>query len=554
MIEAGQSIGNYRILSKIGTGGMGAVYLAEHPLIGKKVALKVIHRELAGNQDVVSRFFQEARAANAIGNEHIVEIHDFGVTGEGDHFYIMELIEGRTLASVLSREGAIVPIRVLHIGAQIASALGAAHAAGVLHRDLKPDNIMLLSRLGDPDFVKVLDFGLAKVFQGGGASIGGTGGPGRPVVTQAGVLLGTPQYMAPEACEGKGVLDHRADVYALGILLFEMATGRRPFDGDSMAEVLMKQVRSLPPAPRAFDAAIPPAVEQVILRCLAKLPELRFQTMAELHEALVDPDAYLRASPPISPARSVGPGELGVNAAALRMHVEAQERARGPGPGLAAPTGRNPLPGLAQPAAPLNQTMRIDTPAGHVSRPRRRVWPIVLVLGLLLGIGGGAFAVAWSGKDDQDDAGAGAAMPPQLGTGAAGRDPALALGVTGSMDDAAGGAAGVVPADASAPVAAVAATTVDAATTVTITLTTVPPGATVRAEGQTFGITPLTLRHQVGAVTLELRLSGYRTKTVTLEVAADRDVAVTLAKARAAGARPAGVGPGSNDTGLMRPE
>ena len=555
VIEAGQSIGNYRILSKIGTGGMGAVYLAEHPLIGKKVALKVIHRELAGNQDVVSRFFQEARAANAIGNEHIVEIHDFGVTGEGDHFYIMELVEGRTLASVLSREGAITAMRVLHIGAQIASALGAAHAAGVLHRDLKPDNIMLLARLGDPDFVKVLDFGLAKVFQGGGASIGGTGGPGRPPVTQAGVLLGTPQYMAPESCEGKGVLDHRADVYALGILLFEMATGRRPFDGDSMGEVLMKQVRSLPPAPRGFNAAIPPAVEQVILRCLAKLPERRFQTMAELHEALVDPDAYLRASPPISPARSVGPGELGVDAAGLRMHVEALARAKGPepGPGRGASTGRNPLPGLAQPAAPLNQTMRIDTPAGHVSRPRRRVWPVVLVVGLLLGIGGGAFAVAWF---DRDDAAPVAAMAPRAEASAVGHDAALALVATESMEDAAGGDAGGEPIDAPALAVAVAVATVptvDAGTTATIALTTVPPGATVRAKGQTLGITPLTLRHQVGAVTLELRMSGYRTKTMTLEVTADRDVAVTLVKARAGGARPVGVGPGSNDTGLMRP-
>src|SRR4051812_27237698 len=141
---------------------MGAVYLAEHPLIGKKVALKVIHRELASNREVVQRFFQEARAVNKIGNEHIVEIHDFGVTPENDHFYIMEWLDGKTLASALSREKTFPTQRALHVGAQIASALAAAHASGVIHRDLKPDNIMLLTRLGDPDFVKVLDFGLAK--------------------------------------------------------------------------------------------------------------------------------------------------------------------------------------------------------------------------------------------------------------------------------------------------------------------------------------------------------------------------------------------------------
>src|SRR5688572_13443901 len=141
---------------------MGAVYLAEHPLIGKKVALKVIHSELSTNKEVVQRFFQEARACNQIGNEHIVEIHDFGVTPDNDHFYIMEYLEGRTLASLLAKHTALDVMKSLHIGAQIASALSAAHVSGVIHRDLKPDNIMLIKRLGDPDFVKVLDFGLAK--------------------------------------------------------------------------------------------------------------------------------------------------------------------------------------------------------------------------------------------------------------------------------------------------------------------------------------------------------------------------------------------------------
>src|SRR6187402_1348424 len=204
---------------------MGAVYLCEHPLIGKRVALKVIHRELAGNREVVLRFFQEARAVNTIGNEHIVEVHDFGQTPEGDHFYIMEYLEGRTLATVLALEKVVHVMRALHIGAQIASALAAAHAAGVLHRDLKPDNIMLTTRLGDPDFVKVLDFGLAKMLGGDGAS---------PIKTAVGVLLGTPQYMSPEACEAKRDLDHRTDVYALGVLMFRMMTGVLPFDGESM--------------------------------------------------------------------------------------------------------------------------------------------------------------------------------------------------------------------------------------------------------------------------------------------------------------------------------
>ena len=197
MVASGSIIGNYRVLKKIGTGGMGAVYLAEHPLIGKRVALKVIHRELASNRDVVQRFFQEARAVNRIGSEHIVEIHDFGQTPEGDHFYMMEYLVGETLAQVLGRDRAFDVMRALHIGAQIAQALGAAHGAGVIHRDLKPDNVMLVMRGGDRDFVKLLDFGLAKMFAAHSV-----------VTTAVGVLLGTPQYMSPEACESKPEAAH----------------------------------------------------------------------------------------------------------------------------------------------------------------------------------------------------------------------------------------------------------------------------------------------------------------------------------------------------------
>jgi tRNA A-37 threonylcarbamoyl transferase component Bud32 len=417
VIAAGQSIGNYRILNKIGTGGMGAVYLAEHPLIGKRVALKVIHRELAGNRDVVSRFFQEARAVNKIGNEHIVEIHDFGVTPGGDHFFIMEYLEGRTLASILSRENALDIMRSLHVGAQIASALAAAHAAGIIHRDLKPDNVMLMPRLGDPDFVKVLDFGLAKVFSAATA-----------VKTAAGVLLGTPQYMSPEACESKGDVDHRTDIYALGVLLFQMMTGALPFDGDSMGEVLVKQVTALPPVPRALNPAIPPSVEQILLRCLAKRLDARFATMLQLREALLDPEAYLRGSPPIAPARSVGSGEGAVDAKTVMVHAAQLHKTRIatgahvlplPAPAMSmsmsgqasAPTmiadhgGHAPIrrattgmPALAPPQEPKMNTMRIATPLGYSSRPPRKVWPLVFAMALLVGLGGGALVVALSGR------------------------------------------------------------------------------------------------------------------------------------------------------------
>jgi eukaryotic-like serine/threonine-protein kinase len=438
VIASGQTVGNYRILNKIGTGGMGAVYLAEHPLIGKRVALKVIHRELAGNREVVSRFFQEARAVNKIGNEHIVEIHDFGVTPEGDHFYIMEYLEGQTLASVLAREELLEVMRALHIGAQIASALAAAHAAGIIHRDLKPDNIMLMARLGDHDFVKVLDFGLAKMFSAENA-----------VKTAADVLLGTPQYMSPEACESKRDIDHRTDIYALGVLLFQMMTGSLPFEGETMGEVLVKQVTRLPPAPRAMNPAIPPSVEQILLRCLAKPVDARFATMLDLREALLDPEAYLRGSPPIAPARSVTsalalgdartamlPAAPAPNAptapanarTALAMPLPAAVPAAlqktrlatgnlplpapGPSPSGAAaaqtmiaehvPVRRasSAMPALAPPQEPKMNTMRIATPLGYSSRPPRRVWPVVFGLATLLGVGGGVVSVTCFGHDN----------------------------------------------------------------------------------------------------------------------------------------------------------
>ncbi len=315
MFSAGQVVGNYQILSKLGTGGMGAVYLAEHPLIGKKVALKVIHRELSGNREVVQRFFQEARAVNTIGHEHIVEIHDFGQTPEGDHFYIMEFLDGLTLAQAISRERRLDVRRALHISAQIASGLAAAHACGVIHRDLKPDNVMLLQRgLGGGDFVKILDFGLAKMFASGNAPL-----------TAMGVVLGTPQYMSPEACESKRDVDHRTDIYAVGILLFQMLTGALPFDGASMGEVLVKQVTQLPPAPRGLNPEIPPSVEQIILRCLAKKPDGRFATMEQLRDALLAPDQYLASSPPMAAARSVLPNEA---QSAKTMMAMAPPRAR----------------------------------------------------------------------------------------------------------------------------------------------------------------------------------------------------------------------------------
>ncbi|HEY2730574.1 MAG TPA: protein kinase [Polyangia bacterium] len=288
MIEVGQTIGNYRLTARLGEGGMGVVYLAEHPVIGKKIALKAIHPELSRNAEVVSRFVTEAKSVNQIGHEHIVDIADFGTTPGGEFYFIMEYLQGEALSDCLKREGHLDATRAMVIGAQIADALDASHEHGIIHRDLKPENIFLVSRGGTKDFVKVLDFGLAKLTQ-----------TEEKVShkTRAGSVMGTPYYMAPEQCEGKTEIDHRADIYSLGVLLFEMLTGKVPFGGDGYGEIIVKHITMPPPSVRSLVPELTPELDLILFRALAKDRTQRFQTMAELRDALLDPNRYASAAP-----------------------------------------------------------------------------------------------------------------------------------------------------------------------------------------------------------------------------------------------------------------
>ena len=291
MIEVGQTIGNYRLTARLGEGGMGVVYLAEHPVIGKKIALKAIHPELSRNAEVVSRFVTEAKSVNQIGHEHIVDIADFGTTPGGEFYFIMEYLQGEALSDRLKREGHLDARRAMVIGAQIADALDASHEHGIIHRDLKPENIFLVSRGGTKDFVKVLDFGLAKLTQ-----------TEEKVShkTRAGSVMGTPYYMAPEQCEGKTEIDHRADIYSLGVLLFEMLTGKVPFGGDGYGEIIVKHITMPPPSVRSLVPELTPELDLILFRALAKDRTQRFQTMAELRDALLDPNRYASAAPVVA--------------------------------------------------------------------------------------------------------------------------------------------------------------------------------------------------------------------------------------------------------------
>ena len=265
---------------------MGNVFLAEHPVIGKRVALKVIHPELASNEEMIARFFNEARAVTQIGHENIVDVQDFGQTPDGDSFIVMELLEGSSLGDKLKAEGTLSIPRAVHVAIQLADGLSAAHARGIIHRDLKPDNIFLIQRGGDPDFVKLLDFGLAKLT-----------GPSQAMnhQTKTGSLLGTPHYMAPEQAENIKKVDNRADVYSLGCILFQVLTGRVPFPGEGFGEVLVRHVREPPPLPSRLNPQVPPALEKIVLHALAKKPEFRFASMDEFRAALRDPERFAQS-------------------------------------------------------------------------------------------------------------------------------------------------------------------------------------------------------------------------------------------------------------------
>ena len=270
----------YQVTRKVGQGGMGAVYEATHMLIGKKVAVKVLLDKYAQKDPIVARLEQEARLASSIGHENIIDITDFGQTADGRTFVVMEYLEGESLGVLLQREGRLDEQRAIQIARQVASALGAAHAKGVLHRDVKPDNVFLLRRR-DRDFVKVVDFGISKAMGPGEGE-----GENSPRLTQTGMVLGTPLYMSPEQARGDEDLDHRIDIYALGVILYEMITGEVPFRGSNYLSILSQVLNDDPPAPRSLRPDLSIELEAVIMKALAKDPTERYQTMEELGDDL----------------------------------------------------------------------------------------------------------------------------------------------------------------------------------------------------------------------------------------------------------------------------
>jgi tRNA A-37 threonylcarbamoyl transferase component Bud32 len=275
MAASGEQIGAYRLVSRLGAGGMGEVWLAEHGLLGRRAAIKLLHPMFSRQPEIVTRFFNEARAATSIADPGIVQIFDFG-HHDGSAYIVMEALEGETLDARCRRLGVIPLGEALRIIRQVASSLGAAHARGIVHRDLKPENIFLVR---DPEVAsgerpKILDFGIAKL--GGDAHL----------KTSTSAVMGTPTFMSPEQCRGAGQVDARADVYSLGCVLFAMLVGRPPFEADGAGELIAMHLRE--PAPRASSRAtgIPAAIDDLVARCLEKRADDRFASGAELAAAL----------------------------------------------------------------------------------------------------------------------------------------------------------------------------------------------------------------------------------------------------------------------------
>jgi serine/threonine protein kinase len=339
--------GRWKVERVIGKGGMGTVYACRHVVVGKIGAMKVLRAGADRSEAVLQRFVREAQTANLLRSRHIVEVSDFGQLPSGAFFVVMELLEGQDLARAMRR--GLGRRELVHVFTQVAETLQLAHEKGIVHRDLKPDNVFLVSEAGDPLFVKLLDFGIAKILHGEG-----TGG-----LTETGVILGTPYYMSPEQARAESV-DHRTDIYALGVMMYRAFTGRLPFMADSTMGVLTRHITEAPQPPSELGNVDVPT-ERMILRCLAKKPEYRFQSMRELAEALRQVPIDGAPPPPVGAYSAIAsPGQLpaGTSSALARAASGAYPPA-GSGPFASSA----PYAGYASPSQPPSGPAGFTPPA-----------------------------------------------------------------------------------------------------------------------------------------------------------------------------------------------
>jgi len=373
---------------------MGTVWVGEHTLLGRRAAIKVLLPEFTSREEIVQRFFNEARAVTAISDPGIVQVFDFG-HALGSAYIVMELLEGEAMDVRLRRIGRFAPVDAMRLMAQVATSLGAAHAKGVIHRDLKPENIYIV---GDPavtggERTKILDFGIAKL----------AGDDNSGVKTRTGMVMGTPVYMSPEQCRGAAGIDARSDIYALGCVLFTMVCGKPPFESEATGDLIIMHVRDAPPIASSIVPGLPPVLDAVIARCLEKDPARRFQTTAELVQGLASVEAVLFANPAIGPGGVPG---------AMRPHLTpAAALAYRQNPTPAPPDAYTQIAEHNKPTTLSSASGATPTGPGATMPPKKgRGLAIVGVAVAVLAVGAGVFALSTSGGD-KSPAGAGSQSP-----------------------------------------------------------------------------------------------------------------------------------------------
>ena len=364
----GERLGSYLVTRRIGAGGMGEVFEARHEVLDNRVAIKVLLPALSRDEDAVKRFFNEAKAATRIRHPGIVQIFDFGTHADGSAYFVMELLDGDSLAGRLRAGWRATTEEQVAIGRQLADILGAAHGAGIVHRDLKPDNIFLCpdSAVAGGLRVKVLDFGIAKLADSASDPVS--------VKTRSGAVMGTPYYMSPEQCRGSGEVDHRADIYALGCVLFEMATSRPPFTGTGLGEILGAHQFVAPPQVRSLNPSVPPPLEKLIHHTLGKQPTERPQSMKQVATSL---DAMARSqtvgeAPAVALDSTLPAGATATPTPAPTPTPTAPTAPTAPGATPAA----TPAPAPAAAPAPAPTTTMGGSAgqvAGRTERPPRRI-------------------------------------------------------------------------------------------------------------------------------------------------------------------------------------
>jgi len=366
----GKTLNNrFKVESKLGEGGFGAVYKGTQLGIGREVALKLLHPEMTRDQNLVARFRREGKVACQLGDAHTITTYDFDQTPDGTLYIAMELLSGKSLHDVFQSEAPISWQRMFKIVTEMCTSLHEAHQRGIVHRDLKPENIHLESRPGNPEFVKVLDFGIAKVIHGDGAA-----GSGSPQLTATGQTLGTLEYMSPEQLMGKQ-LDGRSDVYAIGVLAYELITGHLPFpDAKGPAMLISAQLRTSPEPLSKTISTVPPVVDDIVLRCLGKEPKDRFEDVMALRIAAEE-------------ALSSG-GQSASSSMKAASAIPANVVATTIGKGKAGPTPANPPAPAAPKPAPAGRGEATEvTPAATAGGASPWMWIALAIVAVGLGVG-----------------------------------------------------------------------------------------------------------------------------------------------------------------------